>query len=233
MKQGIREFFLAAVLAALLAGTCAAQEAYHAAYLYGFPDGSIRPEQPLTRAELAQSLCRLLPEQTEAAQDVVEAFCDVESGFWAEAAIEKMARLGLMRGAPDGRFLPEQGVTGGELAIILERLRQSEEADLCAAPLAAGWVQQEISFAAGNGWVMGLHGDAFAKEQALTRGEFAQIMNRILGRTPEALSALLVGMPLFSDNLDTTAPFFLAIQEAAVDHTAQCADEGERWLALG
>ena len=80
---------------------------------------------------------------------------------------------------------------------------------------------------------MGLHGAAFSKEQALSRAELAVILNRILGRTPQSLSDLLVGMPLLSDNLDTEAPYFLAIQEAAIDHTAWVCGDGERWTGLG
>ena len=51
--------------------------------------------------------------------------------------------------------------------------------------------------------------------------------------TPQSLSDLLVGMPLFSDNLDTEAPYFLAMQEAAIDHTARACGDGERWTGLG
>ena len=50
---------------------------------------------------------------------------------------------------------------------------------------------------------------------------------------PQSLSDLLVGMPLFSDNLDTEAPYFLAMQEAAIDHTACVCGDGERWTGLG
>ena len=101
------------------------------------------------------------------------------------------------------------------------------------AALSSGWAAQDVTFEAGNGWVMGLHGAVFSKEQALSRAELAEILNRILGRTPQSLSDLLVGMPLFSDNLDTEAPYFLAMQEAAIDHTARACGDGERWTGLG
>ena len=50
---------LAALLTALLTGTCLARETFHGAYLQGFPDGSIRPDAAVTRAELAEILCEL------------------------------------------------------------------------------------------------------------------------------------------------------------------------------
>ena len=69
------------------------------------------------------------------------------------------------------------------------------------AGAASGWASQEVTFEAGNGWVVGLHGTEFSREQPFTRGELAALLNRILGREPESLLDLLVGMPLFSDNL--------------------------------
>ena len=53
--------------------------------------------------------------------------------------------------------------------------------------LACGWASQEVTFEAGNGWVMGLHGTEFSREQPFTRGELAALLNRILGREPESL----------------------------------------------
>ena len=40
-------------------------------------------------------------------------------------------------------------------------------------------------------------------------------------------------MPLWSDNLDTQAPYFLALQEAGTTHTAERLDSGEQWTGLG
>ena len=223
-----------ACLCLLGSGHAAAQELFHGAYLAGFPDGSLRPEACVTRAELAQILCRMLPEETRRrAGDSESAFRDVPAQAWYEPAVCVMARLGLMLGGPDGRFRPEDGVTGEELSIILERIRAGAQKEGLLSALAGGWQAQEVSFAAGNGWVMGLHDGVFSPDKAITRAELAEIFNRILGREPEKLEDLLIGMPLFSDNLDTNAAYFLALQEAAIDHTADCSGTSERWTALG
>lgn len=233
MKRSVRILALAAVILVLATGTCAAQEVFHEAYLHGFPDGSIRPEEVLTRAEFAAILCRMMQKPGAAEEEAEISFQDVPRQHWAYEAVKAVLSLGLMKGTPDGTFLPDRGLTGQELCVVLERLNQSDVAGEALPELKEGWARQEITFAAQNGWVMGLHGAVFAREQALTRGEFAQILNRILGRTPETLASLLVGMPVFADNADTKAPYFLAIQEAAIDHTARCDEAGERWYALG
>ncbi len=228
-----RKLLLALLLLAALRVPCFAQEAFHGAYLQGFPDGSIRPEKQVTRAELAEILYRMISPDARRELTSESAFRDVGRGHWAYEAVCAMAGLRLMLGGTDGNFRPEDGVTSEELAIILERVRAQESGKEALAALSSGWAAQEVTFEAGNGWVMGLHGAAFSKEQALSRAELAEILNRILGRTPQSLSDLLVGMPLFSDNLDTEAPYFLAMQEAAIDHTARACGDGERWTGLG
>lgn len=232
MKKFLR-LCLALALFSYLALPCRAQDIFHGAYLSGFPDGTIRPEQAVTRAELAEILYRMMQPEARKQSDAESAFLDVGPAHWAYPAISAMARLRLMLGGTDGRFRPDDGVTGQELSIILERVRASAAGKEALPELAAGWQAQDVTFEDQNGWVMGLHGTKFAKDQPFTRAELAMLLNRILHRQPGALSDLLVGMPLFSDNLDTEAPYFLAIQEAAIDHTADCAGAHERWTGLG
>ena len=228
-----RKMLLALLVLAALRVPCFAQEAFHGAYLQGFPDGSIRPEKQVTRAELAEILYRMISPDARQELTAESAFRDVGRNHWAYEAVRTMAGLRLMLGDTDGNFRPNDGVTGEELSIILERVRAQKSGKEALAALSSGWAAQEVTFEAGNGWVMGLHGAVFSKEQALSRAELAEILNRILGRKPEALSDLLVGMPLFSDNLNTEAPYFLAMQEAAIDHTARACGDGERWTGLG
>jgi uncharacterized surface protein with fasciclin (FAS1) repeats len=75
----------------------------------GFPDGTFRPEQAVTRAEFAamiqkafnQSLVRQLP---------AGGFRDVPAGFWAASAIQEAYESGFMAGYPNNLFLPNQQI---------------------------------------------------------------------------------------------------------------------------
>lgn len=219
--------------AALFCAPCFAGEVFHGAYLQGFPDGSIRPEQAVTRAELAQILYRMMDETArKEAGGAESAFLDVAPSDWEYEAVCAMAYFRLMLG-DGGCFRPDEGVTGEELSIILERIRASEDGRRLLSALSSGWQAQEVTFAAGNGWVMGLHGVVFSPEKAFTRAELAALFNRLLGREPESLVDLMIGMPLFTDNLDTRKDYFLPIQEAAIDHTAELSGGGEHWTGLG
>ena len=234
VQRFLRKLAAAALAAALAASPAfAAGEAYHPAYLSGFPDGSIRPEAALTREQLAQALYRLIPEERRAELDAPVCFSDVPPSRWSSAAVTAMVNLGVLYGTGEGKFAPEAGVTGPELAAALMCTAASEIAREFLPELAAAWDAQICSFEAGGGWVMGLDGTRFAPEQPLTRGRFAVILNGILGRTPQSVDSMLVGMPLWNDNLDTEAAYFLALQEAGTTHTADPDGTGEKWTGLG
>ena len=78
-----RKLLLAVLLLAALRVPCFAQEAFHGAYLQGFPDGSIRPEKQVTRAELAEILHRMMSPDARQELTSESAFRDVGCGHWA------------------------------------------------------------------------------------------------------------------------------------------------------
>lgn len=229
MKK-ICSFILFAVLFLLFSIPVEAAGALHAAYLAGYPDGTIRAEAALTRAQLAVVLLRLaevVPEQADTALP------DMPPEHWAHGAAVLVCEMEVMNLQPDGLFHPEEAVTGPELACTLNRLSMHEEAAAVWPSLKAGWEAEEISFAAGNGWVMGFDGETFDADRPLRRAELAVILNGLLGRTPSSLDDLQLGMPVFDDNRDAQAWYFLPVQEAAVTHTAAETGAHERWTGLG
>lgn len=222
----------AALLVCLLVSNTYAADCLHTAYLEGYPDGTLRPEQALTREQLAQILYRLLPEEERKKPELCW-FSDVSPERWSYAAVSKAAKLGLLYGDPEGRFSPASPVTGPELAVTFSRIANTLAGNRALPKLAEAWSEREIRFETGFGWVMGLQNGVFDENAPLTRGQAAQIFNDLLGRKPAGLDALLIGMPVFSDNTDTESPFFLDLQEAAVEHTCTETEAGEVWIGLG
>ncbi len=98
------------------AGAVAAASA--AGYLKGYPDGTFRPNAPVTRAEAAAVLARAfaLPDAGEEAP-----FPDLR-GHWASAEVAKLVRAGACGGYPDGTFRPNAPVTRAEAAKLLASL---------------------------------------------------------------------------------------------------------------
>lgn len=69
----------------------------------GFPDGTFRPEEPVTRAQFAAIVANAFnpSAKREGAQ-----FIDVSSNFWGYSAIQKSYQGGFMAGYPGGKFEP-------------------------------------------------------------------------------------------------------------------------------
>jgi len=85
-------------------------------YISGFPDGSFKPDAPLTRAQYAAMLARTfdLPLTRPATN-----FVDVSPTFWAYSAIAKANRMGFIAGYPDSSFRPDQNLTRVQAIVAL------------------------------------------------------------------------------------------------------------------
>lgn len=89
----------------------------------GIPGGRFAPEQPVTRAEFAAMLARMLRLKLPEAPSAVPAFRDCSpEDTWAWAYIEALAKTGATRGVGEGYFAPERVLTREESAVILARL---------------------------------------------------------------------------------------------------------------
>ncbi|MEK0315324.1 hemoblobin-interacting domain-containing protein [Cohnella sp. 56] len=159
------------------------------AYIYGFGDGTFRPNQSVTRAELAAMLARLYGDASVNGTVYASTYKD-QAGFasWAAEAIGQATALNLLQGYEDGTFRPGKAVTRAEAATLVARI-----AGLSAAAQAAPfsdtsehWAAASISAAAEAGLMRGYEDGSFAPERALTRAEAAVLLNRLTGRMPSS-----------------------------------------------
>lgn len=84
----------------------------------GFPDGTFRPNQSVTRAEFAAQLQKAFEHKV-----ILPApnFKDVPSKFWASAAIQETARSGFLRGYPGNIFRPNQQIPKVQALVALNK----------------------------------------------------------------------------------------------------------------
>lgn len=78
--------------------------------------GYFRPNDAITRAELAAMLAQFAEKKSTAIY-----FSDVSAGYWAANAIALTANLGWINGYPDGTFGPDKTVTRAELMAMVNR----------------------------------------------------------------------------------------------------------------
>lgn len=86
-----------------------------AGYMKGYPDGSFKPDQPITRAEFAVILSHVLKDET-----TPNPFKDT-AGHWAKDAIDKAYAQGIIKGYGDNSFRPDALVSRAEAVAMANR----------------------------------------------------------------------------------------------------------------
>ena len=196
----------------------------HVAYIIGYEDGTVRPERNVTRAEVATVFYRLLTEEMRKANWSIEnEFPDVASDGWYNAAVSVNTMMGVIMGYPDGTFRPDNSITRGELAAIAARFARAMsmrgDNEVNFTDISGHWAEEDIWHAASIGWVRGYPDGTFRPDQPITRAEFITLVNNVLERIPETEEDMLTGeMTVWSDNADTSAWYYIAIQEATNSH---------------
>lgn len=208
----------------------------HIAYTSGYPDGTVRPNASITRAEVAQMLYRLLSDSTRASKATDRnSFSDVNSTNWFCTSVSTLSAMGVITGYPDGSFRPNANITRAEFAAILSRLAGVKSTYTASfSDIAGHWAASAISAVSAKGWVTGYPDGSFHPNANITRAEAMAMINRMLGRLPGTTSDLLRGMKTFSDNLDASKWYYLHVQEATNGHTYTIQKDGihETWEAL-
>ena len=192
----------------------------HFAYIIGYPDGTVHPSGEITRAEVATIFFRLLKDDVRNAYFTsYNNYSDVQLGKWYNNPISTMSALGIIKGYPDGTFRPNAPITRAEFAAIAARFDETARRGTTTFTDVYGhWAADEIAKAYDNNWIKGYPDGTFRPDRNITRAEAMTLINRVLDRAPESPSDLLPDMNKWSDNMDTTKWYYLAVQEATNSH---------------
>ena len=211
-------------------------QADHYAYIVGYGNGEVRPQNSITRAEVASIFFRLLEDDVRDANYTRENnFTDVSNDAWYCSAVSTLSAMGILSGYPDAAFRPNASITRAEFAAIATRFdADGDKTPASFDDIANHWAKDEISVAANNGWVNGYEDGSFRPQNNITRAETMSLVNRVLNRNPETAEDLLSDMITFTDNADTNAWYYLAVQEATNSHynTSKENSAYEKWTGL-
>lgn len=207
----------------------------HYAYIVGYPDSTVRPQNGITRAEVATIFFRLLTDETRNANSTKSnSYSDVAAGAWYNHAVSTLSAMGIVKGDSHGKFNPNAPITRAEFAAIAARF--DDKANTTAvdfSDIASHWAKDEISAAANNGWINGYTDGTFRPNNKITRAEAMTLVNRVLKRLPETAEDLHNDMIKWSDNSDTSAWYYLAVQEATNSHYYDLKEnKHEKWSKL-
>ena len=150
----------------------------HYAYIIGYGNNDVRPQNNITRAEVATIFFRLLTDEPRTANMTKSnGYNDVKDGDWFCCAVSTLSKMGIIKGYEDGSFKPDQKIT---------------------------------------------------------RAETMTLVNRVLNRLPETKDDLHKDMKTWVDNMDETAWYYLAVQEATNSHyfKNKTSTKFEQWTDL-
>ena len=98
-------------------------EATYAVGLFkGYEDGAFRPNQPITRAELAVVISKYLKITTYPEYSVLAKYFTDVSGHWAESVISEIYRYDIIKGYEDGTFRPDNTITREETITMINQM---------------------------------------------------------------------------------------------------------------
>lgn len=162
----------------------------------GYSDGTFRPNQAMTREEVA-SLFNNLTDDGEAAF-LSSKFKDITSDRWSALAIASVSRKNIISGYGDDTYQPEKYMSRQEFAVVADNyihyLGYTTEDPTVLDSIAYGdqkyiapWAQDAVRELAYLGFTSYAPGTMFNPEKYITRAEAAEVAFRMT-QTPQALA---------------------------------------------
>ena len=150
-------------------------------WLSGYPDGTYKPNQPITRAQAAAIISNFL---ALAATNKDISFSDVEKSFWASDSIRLVAQHKIINGIGEGRFSPNTYLTRAQMAQIFYN------AGFYSRPANKGvnsfkdvdqnfWASLAIETMKQEGIMAGYSASRFGPNNPTTRAHMAAMIYRI------------------------------------------------------
>lgn len=199
----------------------------HMWYVNGYPDGSVRPEGSITRAEAAMIFYRLLDDDDKLTP-APQAFSDVSADAWYGQSVNYLASAGLLSGYQDGTFRPNAPITRAEYAAMASkyaRLILTTGTAFSDVP-EDHWAVAYINSAYVRGWVDGYEDYSFKPEQSITRAEVVKQVNMILERNPSG-----IGTENPYNDITSSHWAYIHMLEASIVHSYGRDENGiEYWM---
>ncbi|MBL3731894.1 S-layer homology domain-containing protein [Lysinibacillus sp. HST-98] len=193
----------------------------HLPYIQGYPDGTFRPNAPVTRAQMASMFARQLTGNA-----IPQAKATYTDTFQHDAkdAIEFAKEKGLFKGVTATNFNPNGLITRAQIATVAARWIEQQcverpDADFCPSTSQSPafkdvsvhhWAVKAIDTVNAAEIMTGITADTFNPDGFLTRAQAVKVLNRLFERQVFSEDQI----PLFKDVPKHHWAFY-EIQEAA------------------
>jgi hypothetical protein len=151
----------------------------------GYPDGSIKPNTHMTRAEVVTLIVKALG--LSPAKDANLSFKDSKTIPSGLKGIKTALDKGFIKGYPDNTIKPMDKVTRAEFTVMIMKafavdLSKNEELKFNDAKDAIpDWAKQQIAAAVKLGIIKGYDDNTFKPNNFITRAEVGAIIDRCFG----------------------------------------------------
>ena len=211
----------------------------HNAYIFGYNDGTFRPDNDMTRAEASAIFARLIAEEKGETIKGSSNFTDVSSKDWHKDYIGYASKYDIIKGYTDGTFRPDDPVTRAEFVSMAIRYHKlfNEVKDVNYTVKYTDvstnyWAYKDIAIAKNIGWLNGYADGTFKGDNNITRAEVVTVVNRATGRIADE-DYINKNTSILNKFTDLTVGNHWAkneIFEAANTHMANTTSEGENWI---
>lgn len=173
-----------------------------APYIFGYEDGTIRPDNNITRAEFVTILYNIYGNNATSDLEQLSKFSDVNENAWYSNAVAYATENDLVVGYPDKTFRPNEYITRAEMASVLNQMNlaktnTSDSTNL--TDIENTWAENSIKTLVNAGVITGYEDNTFRPNNNSTRAETVILISRINNR-PTGYSATNI----FSDLDEST-----------------------------
>lgn len=201
----------------------------HYSYIIGYKDGLLRPYGEISRGEVAAIFFRMLTDQTRNEYwSQTNSFTDVAAEKWCNNAISTLFSIGIIDGYGDGAFRPDGPITRAaftKMAVNFFDYHVKDYDGRFTDVEGDAWYAGYIQAAAELKLIEGFDDGTFRPDDYITRAQACAIINRTLGRVPDADRMSIRPLVTWPD-CDEDAWYYADMMEATNSHDYQ-------WITVG
>lgn len=158
------------------------EEAVQKGWVNGYEDGTLRPDQSITRAETAALVNRIFGYKEVSLQTE---FKDIVADSWVYTEVSKAVYAGYIKGyEEDNTFRPDEKITREEAAVIVSRLvsvgGEAQASSFADQDKVAEWSRKAVTVAASKGIMKGYEDGSFRPASPITRAEAIAVFGRAM-----------------------------------------------------
>ena len=211
----------------------------HKAYIFGYNDGTFRPDNNMSRAEAAAIFARLISEQKGEKISGKSNFNDVSKNEWYSDYIGYLSKYGIIKGYADNTFRPNDNVSRAEFVAMTVRFNslfndvKKGSYTVKYTDVATNyWAYSDVAYAKHAGWLNGYADGTFKGDNAITRAEVVTVVNRATGRKADEsyITKNVSILNKFTDIRNNSMWYYTDVMEAANTHLANSANNTETWV---